>query len=278
MTIINGLSIDLEEYFHAENVKAYFSTNSPSRVQESTIKILNLLESKNIKATFFILGQVAESHPGLIKTIAASNHEIASHGFNHQLVYQQSPNEFLEDISHSKKLLEDLTSKKVIGYRAPSFSITEKVPWALGLIAEAGYQYDSSIYPIYHPRYANLGKPRFPYKHKDLNLLEVPLATTQINFSQKQFNLPIAGGAYWRLLPISYAKWGLARLNEKEKRSAFTYFHPWELDPQQPPAIGLKYLTKVRHYGGQNNFLKKLEILTTQFKFDTYSSLIQSLL
>ncbi len=277
MKIVNGLSIDLEEYYHAENIKNYFPANSPSRVEESTIKILNFLESKNIQATFFVLGQVAAAHPELIKIIATSKHEIASHGFNHQLVYTQSPEEFREDIIRSKKLLEDITGQAVLGYRAPNFSITEPVSWAFDLIAQAGYKYDSSVYPIYHPRYSNLRKPRFPYIHLNNGLLEIPLATTQLSLGQKNFNLPIAGGAYWRLLPLCYSKWGLARLNQLEQKTAFTYFHPWELDPKQPKALGLKLSTKIRHYAGQASFLKKLDRLTTKFQFTTYAKLISEL-
>ena len=274
MSIFNGLSIDLEEYFHAENIRHNLPDKLPSRVVDSTNKILTLLEKTNSRATFFVLGQVAKKHPTLIQEIAAAGHEIASHGFHHRLVYQQTAQEFFEDISSAKILLEDLLNKRIHGYRAPNFSITKAAPWGFEQVARAGYQYDSSVFPIYHPRYKNAHHPRLIFQHPNSDLWEIPLATLSFQLLSQSWNLPIAGGAYWRLFPQSYAHWGIKRLNTQELQPAFCYFHPWELDPDQPMAKGLSCLKKYRHYGGQKKFLAKLNFLLKQFNFTTYQDLL----
>lgn len=267
--ITNAISVDLEEYYHAENVRTFFDSEAQSRVVESTNKVLELFDKFNIKATFFVLGQVAKKQPELIKQIAASGHEIASHGYNHKIVYQQTRDEFIQDITDSKKLLEDLTGKKIKGYRAPNFSITKNVSWAFEEIKNAGYEYDSSVYPVRHDRYSNVNLPRFPYKHNS-GLIIIPLATYQLS----GLRLPCAGGAYWRLLPEFYTNFCLKGLNKKEEKPAFCYFHPWELDVEQPVAKDISFLKKLRHYGNTKKFPEILGRVFSDFSFGRYDEVI----
>lgn len=275
--MINILSIDVEEYFHANNIQKVVPISSweslPSRVVDSTKIILDLLEKKSIKATFFILGYVAKKHPNLVKEIASLGHEIASHGFMHQLVYEQTPDQFFEDIHSSKLLLEEIIGKPVIGYRAPSFSITDKSPWAYSQLCKAGYKYDSSRYPIWHPRYNNLGQSTEPETIKTENgeIIIYPLATASLEIFGKKIPCPIAGGAYWRLLPFSYIKWGM-----KKASSTFNvyYIHPWEFDFEQPRFDQLSKITQYRHHGGSKNFIKRLDIISDMFSFKSFSQVM----
>lgn len=274
----NILSIDVEEYFHANNLQKVAPVSSwdtlPSRVVDSTNKLLKLLSRKSVKATFFVLGYVAKKHPSLVKEIAQHGHEISSHGFMHQLVYDQSPEQFYNDINDAKKLLEDLSGKEVLGYRAPSFSITEKSPWAYSQLCRAGYRYDSSRYPIWHPRYNNLGKSCDPeiITTEFGKITVYPLATASIKLSNKEIRLPIAGGAYWRHLPLSYIKWGMSQ-NLKKEINVY-YLHPWEIDSAQPRFKELGKVTQLRHYGGSKNFLRKIEILIDKFTFTSFREVI----
>ena len=264
----NILSIDVEEYFHANNIQQFspISTwdNLESRVEASTYKILESLAKKNTTATFFILGYIAKKHSKLVKDIANAGHEVASHGNMHQLVYEQTQKEFYEDILTAKKILEDTVGKEVKGYRAPSFSIKDSTPWAHESLVQAGYEYDSSLYPVWHPRYANTGKNPNPHfiETKSGKLKIYPLATASLLNKR----LPIAGGAYWRLLPFSYIKWG-----KKQKRECSVYyFHPWEIDAEQPRYEQLGFLTKFRHYGKSSVFLDKIENILDLFSFKSF--------
>lgn len=273
--IINYISVDVEEYFHAENLQPYLTSNTPSRVEKSIEKTLELFDKHNTKATFFVLGKVAKEHRNIIKKINDLGHEIASHGMSHKLVYNQTEEEFFEDIHSSKILLEDIISKEVIGYRAPNFSITDKTTWGYKQLIKAGYRYDSSIYPIKHSRYSNLDKKRSPYKIKveDKTLIEIPLATFILPIIKDKYRFPIAGGAYWRLLPLMYNKFGINRINNTEDQSAFCYFHPWELDANQPK-YNMPLLNKVRHYSGTNSFDIKIDNILSDFDFDCYKNYI----
>ena len=269
-----GLSIDWEDYFVAENIRGAYSTQFPGkptgRLDYSTKLTLELLAKHQISATFFILGMAAEAHPALVKLISEAGHEIASHGHSHQLVYNQTEAEFKEDITSSKDLIEDLTGQSVKGYRAPNFSITSKTPWAHAAIKAAGYQYDSSLYPINHHRYANPDGKRYLYPNKD-SLTIVPLATYRSKLLQR--NLPLAGGAYWRILPKFYTDWGLQQL-AKDNNNYFFYFHPWELDPNQPKVEVSSHLAKFKHYYHLKQYSQILDNIFTQYKFTKYSDLI----
>lgn len=268
----NTISVDLEEYFHAANLENVAPVSSwshlPKNVELNTNLILEIFERFNTKATFFVLGYIAKRFPELIKKIHHQGHEIASHGYFHQSVYSQTQKQFLRDIKISKKLLEDLCGERVIGYRAPNFSIKrESSPWAYDSLIETGFQYDSSLYPIWHPRYDNLAQSTFPqlYKNQEKSLLIIPLATYNLKLFNTNLRLPAAGGAYWRILPKIYNKIVLKKIEKTTEANC--YFHPWELDPNMPIFNKLKFATKIRHYYGCKNFPKTLEYFLSNFKF-----------
>ena len=271
--IKNAISVDVEEYYHAHNLAGVAPRESwpnlSSRVEISTRLVLDLLDQQKIKATFFVLGLVAKDHPQLVIEIVARGHELASHGLSHRLVYEQSPQEFKEDVMMSKQILEQISGAKVTGYRAPSFSINHKTPWAYEILAEVGYLYDSSLYPVYHPRYANTAASVLPQTVNTSSgpLQILPLAVSVWHLGQKELRIPVAGGAYWRLFPECLLKRLLARINEREHRPFVAYFHPWELDKDQPVFTGLPLMTRVRHYGNITNFHKKLSLLLSSFSF-----------
>lgn len=279
--MLNSISIDVEEYFHASNIEDLTGrsiwASLPSRVEYSTKKLLSLFSEYNVHATFFVLGYVARRHPELVKTIHALGHEVASHGFRHRLAYNQSPRSFQRDVAYSKKLLEDIIGTEIYGYRAPNFSITSKTPWAYDCLLNAGYRYDSSVYPTWHPRYSNLSQPRWAYKveRKGQHLMIFPLAVAKVKLMGYQMRLPVAGGAYWRLLPLSYLNWGLKRINSIDKFPANCYLHPWELDSEQPSFSGMGLLKKLRHYGGTKRLDKRLRFFLENFQFTTLKKLAE---
>jgi polysaccharide deacetylase family protein (PEP-CTERM system associated) len=267
-SIVNAMSVDVEEYFHASALEQAAPRSSweslPTRVVPTTQTLLELFASRNVKATFFILGWVADKYPALVRDIAAAGHEIASHGYWHQIVYALSPTEFRDDISRSKKVLEDLAGTPVTGYRAPSFSITRKSLWALDILAEEGYLYDASIFPVRHDRYGIPDAPRHSYAlaQGDRQLTEVPPSTIRLGGQ----NLAVAGGGYFRLLPYGWTRSGMARLNNHERRPAIFYLHPWEIDTEQPRLpVGL--VTRLRHYGNLGRTAGRLARLLDEFRF-----------
>ncbi len=208
---------------------------------------------------------MAERQPELVDRIAAAGHEVASHGYAHQRVTDQSPAQFREDIRRARKILEDITGRSVRGYRAPSFSINGKTPWALEILAEEGYAYSSSIYPIRHDHYGMPDAPRFPFQPLQGHaLLEIPVTTFVVGGR----NLPCGGGGYFRLLPSSVCHWGLRRVNEKERKPAVFYFHPWEIDPSQPRIGGASWRARFRHYTNLNRMQGKLQKTLSQFSWD----------
>ncbi|HHT9124504.1 MAG TPA: XrtA system polysaccharide deacetylase [Candidatus Brocadiia bacterium] len=273
---VNAITIDVEDYFQVSNFASIIPykawNNYKLRVVENTQKILSILDEYNTKATFFVLGWIAERIPELVKEIFEKGHEIASHGYAHQLIYDQNPYSFRMDVARSKRILEEITGSKVNGYRAPSFSITNKTRWTLKILLEEGYQYDSSIFPIqYHDRY---GMPNAnPFLHliklgEMDELIEVPLSTTKA-FGRR---FPIAGGGYLRLLPYTFMKWGIRRIN-KQGYPAIIYLHPWELDADQP-RVEVDWVTRLRHYGNISKTESKLRRLLSDFKFSTIQSVI----
>ncbi len=268
--MVNSISVDVEEYFHAANLEPYIGRKKwpqmPSRVESSTKEVLDIFDACNTKGTFFVLGYVGRRFPSLVKEIVKRGHEIGSHGFRHHLAYEQTPNAFYRDISTSKKLLEDISGQPVLGYRAPNFSITDRNPWAYDKLLEAGYLYDSSVYPTWHPRYTNLGKPRHSYTLES-GLHVFPLAVGNINLLRGNIPLPVAGGAYWRLLPRWYNSFGLNRISNYDKWPFHCYFHPWEIDAGQPQVSGMPFKTKLRHYGRTATFGRRLEYFLKTFSF-----------
>jgi polysaccharide deacetylase family protein (PEP-CTERM system associated) len=235
-----------------------------SRVEKSVYKIIDLFERFETRATFFVLGCIASEHPDLIKKIHARGHEIASHGYAHKLIYNNSPEQFRKDISRSKEVLENIVGEGVIGYRAPSYSITQQSYWALDILIEEGYRYDSSIFPIHHDRYGIPGSPRFVYNipRKSGSILEFPISTARF----LGVNLPVAGGGYLRVLPYWFTRWGIRQINAKEGKPAVVYFHPWEIDVDQPrQPVGL--FTRIRHYHRIDRMKNKIEGLLKEFSF-----------
>ena len=227
--------------------------------------ILSLLEAAQVKATFFTLGWIAERYPDMIKQIHAAGHEIASHGYGHLRVTDQSEAEFTEDITRSKHILEALTGTAVNGYRAPSFSIGRQTLWALDSLQQAGYRYSSSIYPIQHDHYGISDAPRFAFHPNGPDgLLELPISTVRI-FGK---NYPAGGGGFFRLLPYPLSHWLINRVNKVDGQSGIFYFHPWEVDPEQPVQSGLDVKTRFRHYVNLSRNEAKLKQLLEDFKWD----------
>jgi polysaccharide deacetylase family protein (PEP-CTERM system associated) len=269
-TVINALSVDVEEYYHTtifQEATRRLSNQRESRVVAATDRLLNLFAAHRVSATFFILGKVASDHPALVRRIAAAGHEIACHGYDHELVSGQRPEEFREDVHRAKVLLEELAGQPVLGYRAPSFSITPAEPWAYDILLEMGFHYDSSNYPIRHDRYGNARGPRFPYAIRDNGtgrLMEFPIGTTRLLGT----NLPIGGGGYFRLLPLPVIRWGIQRTNRSEGAPVLFYIHPWELDRGLPrPPMAWRH--RFRHYVGIARTEAKLSALLRGVPFTT---------
>lgn len=315
--MLNALTIDIEDYFqvHAfSHIIRYEDWGKfECRVERNTYRILEILadppniESRTpVRATFFCLGWIAERYPKLINEIHSRGHEIACHGYAHQLVYKQTPEEFRKDIRKAKTLLEDIIGSEVIGYRAPSYSITEKSLWALKILAEEGFKYDSSIFPIRHDFYGIPSAPRFPFmvslnnngspefgpllnipnlepqtpnsEFQNLkseignrqSIIEFPLSTVRL----ANLNLPISGGGYFRLLPYFLFKKGLKRINDRESRSFIFYLHPWEIDPDQPRIREAGLKSRFRHYVNLGKTERRLINLISDFPFSSIRELL----
>jgi polysaccharide deacetylase family protein (PEP-CTERM system associated) len=271
VTITNVLSIDVEEYFHGAEFEAAVPLAQrgmlPSRVEENIDCVLTLLHEHNVQATFFTVGQIAEQHPGMLRRIATEGHEIACHSYRHELVFRQSADEFRTDVRRAKDTLEDITGARVIGYRAPNYSIPASQHWAYDILLDEGFRYDSSVYPIVHDRYGQADAPRFPYeirKNGSLSLIEFPIGT--VRFGGRNF--PIGGGGYFRLLPEVITRYGIQRVNRKEQRSVMFYFHPWELDTDQPQPP-MPWHHRFRHYVGIEKQETKLSCLLRHCRFGT---------
>jgi polysaccharide deacetylase family protein (PEP-CTERM system associated) len=267
--IRNAMTIDVEDYFQVSAFAAHIPRESwesiPCRVERNIDRILTLLDERQAKATFFTLGWIAERYPAMVKRIVSNGHELASHGWAHQRVSDQKPQEFLDDIVRSKALLEDISGQKILGYRAPSFSIGSNTLWALDLLEEAGYRYSSSIYPIQHDHYGMPNAPRFAFYPKNNGgLLELPVTTVRL-FKR---NIPAGGGGYFRLWPYTFSHWLIQRINHLEKHSAIFYFHPWEIDYEQPRQQGINAKTRFRHYFNLRRMEKRVKALTRDFSWD----------
>jgi polysaccharide deacetylase family protein (PEP-CTERM system associated) len=264
----NALTIDLEDYYHVsafrENVAPGDWSSQPSRVERNTSLLLDLLDEAGCKATFFTLGWVAEQHPGIVRQVAERGHEIACHSMRHRIVFEMKPEEFREDTLQAKRLLEDCSGTPVRGYRAPSFSITQDSLWALGILAELGFTYDSSIFPVKHPSYGMPGFSRDPHRFETPHGSIVVYPMTTLEMAGRRS--PFVGGAYFRLLPYRYTRWGIRFLNTHENRPVCVYLHPWELDPEQPRIAG-KLSSRVRHYIGLKNTRAKFRNLMRDFEF-----------
>jgi polysaccharide deacetylase family protein (PEP-CTERM system associated) len=266
--ITNAMTVDVEDYFQVsafENIiRREQWDNLPCRVERNTERILQLFSDHNVKATFFMLGWVAERYPQLIKRVVGEGHELASHGYEHIRVTTQSPQEFLADISKTKKILEDAGGCDIRGYRAASYSIGEKNLWALEKLQEAGYQYSSSIYPVKHDLYGMPNAPRFAFRPFNSGILEVPV-TTIVMFNNK---IPVGGGGFFRLYPYFFSRWALQQVNNKDRCPGIFYFHPWEIDINQPRQKNISLKTRFRHYLNLHKMENRLKNLLRDFSWD----------
>jgi len=274
--IENILSVDVEEWFHPEALQNQFPTEiwseQTNRVHENVEKLLTLFEEKKATATFFTLGWVANEHPEMIRKIVENGHEIASHGLMHRMVTKLTPEEFEKDLGESIKILEDISGQKVLGFRAPTFSVVENTFWAWEIMLKLGLSYDSSVYPIWHDRYGVPEAPRSVYSaiEKDgKSLTEFPMST--MKFFGK--NVPFGGGGYLRIFPNWFTRMGIKSVN-KEGIPAIMYMHPWEFDPDQPK-INLGKVQSLRHYFNIKKNLSKLGQLLDEFKWTSFKESIE---
>jgi polysaccharide deacetylase family protein (PEP-CTERM system associated) len=273
--IVNAMTVDVEDYFHVSVFDGIVPRSQwdqlESRVCRNTERLLDLLAEHGVRATFFVLGWVAERHPALVVRIAAAGHEVASHGYGHRLVYDQTPSAFRDDVRRAKALLEDASGMAVNGYRAPSYSIVPRSLWALDVLIEEGHTYDASIFPIRHDRYGIPVSARHPYVIDRPNgrLIEAPASTA----SAAGTNLPIAGGGYFRLLPYGWTRWGIQRVNHAERLPVIFYLHPWEIDPDQP-RLHAGLLSRVRHYRNLDQTEARLRQLLKDFAWGSLRSIL----
>lgn len=265
-TITNALTIDVEDYFQVSAFAPHIARSEwnmrECRVERNVNSILDMLARRNIKATFFTLGWIAERYPQLVREIVEEGHELASHGYGHERASDQSEEAFFADINLAKIVLEDLTGVQVNGYRAPSFSIGTGNLWAFDCLVRAGYRYSSSIYPIRHDHYGMPDSPRFAYEVRP-GLMEIPITTLRV----LNRNLPSSGGGYFRLLPYALSRWMLGRVNGHDRESGIFYFHPWEIDTGQPRIAGISRKTRFRHYVNINRMESRLNRLLGDFKW-----------
>jgi len=266
--LANALTVDVEDYFQVQalagSVPRTAWEDMPRRVEANTERLLAAFDRAGVHATFFTLGWVAERHPALIARIVAGGHELASHGYGHERVDRMAPAAFRADVGRTKKLLEDAGGVAVVGYRAPTFSLNARTPWAFAVLAEQGYRYSSSVYPVKHDLYGTPDAPRFPYRPDAGPLWEIPLTTLRL----RGRNFPCSGGGWFRVLPYPVFRLGLSRFNRTEARAGVFYTHPWEYDPEQPSVRGLSALSRFRHYVNLSRTAGRLQRLLDDFAWD----------
>jgi len=273
--MVNVLTIDIEEYFHPSEVQLSVADGQwetlPSRVEPQTRRVLELLARRQVRATFFILGWVAERHPRLVREIVAAGHEVGCHSYAHQLVYELTPVAFRHDTERAVAAIEDAGGVAPRAYRAPSYSITAQSLWALEILVECGFLYDSSVFPISHDRYGIPGFGRYAQVLKTPSgpICEVPISTVRLPGGRIS---PVGGGAYLRLLPYRYTAAGIRRINENDGQSAVIYFHPWELDEEQP-RLASGVVSRLRTYSGLRGMAAKLDRLSADFQFSTLADM-----
>lgn len=273
-SLINGLSVDVEDWFQVgafENVIARESWGGlADRVDRNCDLILEMFAEAEVKATFFTLGWVAERHPGLMRRIAAAGHELASHGWDHARVFTLGPARFAADLERSRKTIEDAGGAAVMGYRAPSFSIDRRTPWAYDVMAEQGYVYSSSVAPIAHDHYGWREAPRFAFKPlPSSDLIEIPVTTAE--FAGRR--LAAGGGGFFRVLPYAFSRWAIRQVNQRDQRPAVFYFHPWEIDPGQPRVPDAPLKSRLRHYSRLEQMAGKLRQLIGDFSWGRMDAL-----
>jgi len=269
--IVNALTIDVEDYFQVSAMEPHVDRSDwdgmPCRVERNIDRLLEVLADHDSRATFFALGWVAERYPNTIRSIVAAGHELGSHGYGHERASQMTREQFFDDVHRAKSILEDLAGLAVIGYRAPSFSIGRDNQWAFDCLIEAGYLYSSSVYPIQHDHYGMPEAPRFAFRARG-GLVEIPVTTMRLLGR----NLPAGGGGYFRLAPYGLSRWAIRRVNEIEGQAAIFYFHPWEIDPEQPRINGVGWKTRFRHYLNLDRTEARLQRLLSDFRWDRVDS------
>jgi polysaccharide deacetylase family protein (PEP-CTERM system associated) len=278
MPIRNAMTVDVEDYFQvqafAHRVDRADWDSFPRRVEANVDRILAQFERANVHATFFTLGWIARRHPAMVRRIVASGHELASHGWDHTRADSQAPEAFRQDVQQTRALLEDTGGVAVTGYRAATFSIGAGNLWAFGILRDAGYRYSSSVNPIAHDLYGMPDAPREPFQPDGDGFWEIPMTTVRAVGR----NWPCSGGGYFRLLPSSFYRAGLARVNQGEGRSGIFYFHPWEIDPDQPRIAGVGWKSRLRHYTNLSRMAARLDRVLREFAWDRMDRVFADLL
>jgi polysaccharide deacetylase family protein (PEP-CTERM system associated) len=276
--IVNAMTVDVEDYFHVAALASSIERSSWDRMEyraeANTRKLLASFAEFGVTATFFVLGWVARRSPGLVREIHRAGHEIASHGMSHRLVYNQTPDEFRAETLDSKALLEDIIGERVLGYRASTYSITHKSLWALDILREVGFAYDSSIFPVHHDLYGIPDAPKSPAQIRTpsgASIVEFPMSTAQL----LGMTIPVSGGGYFRLLPYWLTRMGLRKLNHGLKQSFIFYLHPWEIDPYQP-RVRASVKSTLRHYTNLHRTEARLRRLLTEFRFAPAREVLKS--
>jgi len=264
----NALSVDVEDWFQVGAFEGVIDKGSWDglihRVERNTEAVMALFAEANVNATFFTLGWVANRYPALIRRIAEAGHELASHGWDHERVFRMTPEQFESDLKHARAAIEDAAGQAVTGYRAPSFSIDMRTPWAHAILADAGYRYSSSIAPVIHDHYGWPDAPRFAFRPlTDSALIELPVTTVAL----RGRNFAAGGGGFFRLFPYDLSRWAIRRVNGRENRPAVFYFHPWEIDPAQPRVRNAPIKSRLRHYMNLENMAPKLKKLLKDFSW-----------
>lgn len=275
--ILNGMSVDVEDWFQ---VGAFENTieradwdGIASRVEGNIDQILDLFSEADVRATFFTLGWVAKRHPGLLRRISDAGHEIASHGYDHARVFTFERQQFAEDIRIAREIIEDCSGAKVSGYRAPSFSIDQRTPWAFEELAAQGFVYSSSVAPVAHDHYGWPEAPRFAFKPlASSELVEVPVTTAMLGGKR----VAAGGGGFFRVLPYSFSRWAIQQVNNRDRKPAVFYFHPWEVDPDQPRMAHAPLRSRLRHYTNLDRMADKLRKLLSEFSWGRMDEVIQS--
>lgn len=277
--LIDTISVDVEDYFHVEAFAAQIPVSRwpefPRRVRDNTLRVMDIFAEYKCRATFFVLGWVAEREPQLIREIAEKGHEVACHSFAHRRVFTLTPAEFRSDLRRARAAIEDATGLQIFGYRAPTFSIRRDSLWALEVLAEEGFLYDSSIFPIRHDLYGFPEAPRFVHRWdlpRGSNIVELPMSTVRLG----TVNMPAGGGGYLRVLPMSYTRWAIDRLHRRDNRPAVVYFHPWEIDPEQP-RVQSTWKARFRHYTGLHRMEHRIRELLHEGHYQALIDLVRRL-
>lgn len=264
---VNAMTVDVEDYFQVQAFAGCIDRRSwgsiPCRVETNMDVILEQFSRAGVKGTFFTLGWIADRFPGVVRRIVEGGHELGSHGYGHQLVHELSPEQFRADLRHAKSVLEQAGGVSVSGYRAPTFSIGPRNPWAFEVLEETGHRYSSSVYPVRHDLYGAPDAPRFPHRPGGGAIVEIPMTTLRLG----RRNLPIAGGGYFRLVPYAVYRSALRRFNAREQKSGIFYFHPWEIDAGQPRVTAARRLSRFRHYVNIAAVPHRLERLLHDFRW-----------